>query len=216
MKRKIFLDFDGTLFDTSALKKEMFALYKSVGFGAEEITKHYRLEAKDGLFSPYGLLDRLTRGDSKEKSRICKSLAALLLTSDKYVYPDTIPYLSVLDREKFEINLMTLGDIRFQSTKVEHSGMKKYFDNLYYVDKAKWEIFDQYASFDEPFMFIDDREDTVYNIEARFPKSICLCIKRTDEDKDDLHHHPISGKIKVIKNLNESFTYLDHINAGTT
>ncbi|MDO8444139.1 MAG: HAD family hydrolase [bacterium] len=208
MKTKMFLDFDGTLFDTNTLKKKLYNLCVGLGFSSDVITQSYRLECADGLFSPDGLVRRLAKIKKIDFQIAADGIKMLTSESAKYLFDDTIDFLTRLDRNKFEINLMTLGDLSFQRRKVENSGLSVYFDNIYYVGKNKWEIMDQYVEKDELFIFIDDREDTIYNVAQKYPSSVCLCIKRKDEDRDDPNHRKAGGNITKIKSLSEALAYI--------
>lgn len=208
MKTKIFIDFDGTLFDTQILKKKLYNLCVGLGFSSDVITQSYRLECADGLFSPDGLVRRLAKIKKIDFQIAADNTKVLISESKKYLFDDSTDFLACLDRNKSEINLMTLGDLSFQRKKVENSGLSEYFDNIYYVDKDKWKIMDQYVEKDELFIFIDDREDTIYNVAQKYPSSVCLCIKRQDEDRDDPNHREARGEIIKIKNLDQALVYI--------
>lgn len=208
MKIKIFLDFDGTLFETTLLKEKMFQVCRDFNFNDDEILDKYRLETADGLFSPDGFLKRFEGEKDFNYPVAYKKIQDQIEKSSLFLFPDTISFLSKLDRTKFEINLMTLGDDNFQRSKVSFSKIEPYFDNLYFVSQNKWEIMNKFVGVDEKFIFIDDREDTIKKIGDLFANSLCLCIKRKDEDHDDLNKQIEYQDIKKIKQLDEVFDYV--------
>lgn len=185
MKRKFFIDFDGTLFDTKKLKEDMFQLCYNVGFTHDEIIGSYKAECDGGLFSRNHFIERLSKLKEFDVESVKSKLSDLIADSNKYLFADTESFLAGLDREKYEVNILTLGVPDFQREKVEHSGIAIYFDNIYYVVVNKWEVMDDYVGLDEKFVFVDDREDTVANISKLYPHAVSICIDRRDEDTDD-------------------------------
>lgn len=208
MKTKIFIDFDGTLFETILLKEKIFKICQEFGFSHEQIVESYRLETADGLFSPGGLVERLRRYKEFDYKSALEKINAEISKSAVYLFDDSLVFLKKLNRAAFEVNLMTLGDDNFQRSKVENSGIASLFDNVYFVSKNKWEIMDQYVSEDEKFVFIDDRADTINNISSKFSQSVCLCIKRKEEDHDDLNKQREFDSIVKIRELKEVFNYI--------
>ncbi|MFA7254324.1 MAG: HAD family hydrolase [Patescibacteria group bacterium] len=207
MRTKIFIDFDGTLYNTSKAKGDLFLIFEKAGFSRDEILSAYQAECLDYKFSPPRFMDRLGRIRKYNISLAKARIDNLITSASKYLYEDTIPFLEKLDREKYEVNLITMGNKDFQKLKVESSGITKFFENSYYTDEQKWLYFPKIISGDEKFIFIDDRSDTVYNVGKIFPRAMALTIDRKDEDRDDTAR-AVHMKTLSIKNFNQASLYL--------
>lgn len=185
MKTKIFVDFDGTLFDTGKLRAQIYKTFEKVGFPHDQIDETYREECEDYRYSPQSQAERLCKTRECDLDELKKDLSLLQWDTKKWLYKDSIEFLRSLDREKYEIDLLTLGDVHFQKSKVDHSGLAHYFDNIYYSVIQKWDFLEKIVAKDEQFVIIDDRPDTLEEIYEKFPNSICIKISRFDKDESD-------------------------------
>jgi len=206
MKTKLFLDFDGTLFNTTKLKEKFENLLSEYGITSEALLAAYREESKTTHFTVPGVLNRIYVLEDEQKKEIIAREMELHNDDPELVYADVIPLLKQIDRKKYEINLITLGDPKFQSLKVGKSALKKYFDNIYYTEVDKWEYLGGVVGINEEFIVVDDREDTCFFVERKFKNSKCFCIKRDDLDTDDPTLNKKFKGIKVIKTLSEAIS----------
>jgi len=209
-KTKIFIDFDGTLHDTAKLKEATFSAFEKFGFSRDIILAAYVAECADAKFTSAGFVERICakRNDLIDRFEIIYD--KIVSDSDDRVYPDVIPFLINLDRTKYEINLITLGDLSFQEKKVMASGIDKHFDNTYYTsDTPKWQYLTDLVLSEERFLFVDDRSDTVAEIAKHYPKAVALEINRSDEDKDDPARNRGDYTNTCISNIGELNNYLD-------
>ena len=206
MKQKIFIDFDGTVFNTFAFKKDLFAIYKKAGYKEEEIEKTYWDECLDYKYSIEGNLKRLANIRKYDEGKIDPEVERVYAKVPSYLYKDTVPFLKKINHSKYEVNLLSLGDIGFQRLKVDHSGLEKYFDNIYITDKQKWDYLADFLPTESFFVFIDDRADTVENIGKKFPNSVPLRILRNDFDHDDPYIELDCKELQIGK-LTEALKY---------
>lgn len=212
MKTKLLIDFDGTMFNTKALKIDLFKTLEKGGFSSDEVLKAYKEECLDYQFSIDGMIRRMkTKKDFSEKE-ILDNLDDLFDECPKFIFEDFKVFLQEVDRHKFEVDLFTLGDIGFQKRKVENAGIVQYFDHIYYTDKQKWESLAKIVSREETFILIDDRADTIKKVSEEYPNAIAICINRKVKDIDD----PILKKIedkgyknKEINDFSQAFLYLN-------
>ncbi|HOX41519.1 MAG TPA: hypothetical protein PK263_04975, partial [bacterium] len=181
-REKLFLDFDGTLFDTAAFRDALFNLFMSLGYTKTEILQAYKDECADYKFSPLGMCSRLIRIKGTDLKEFSFGLQGLYSKCHHYVYSDCEPFLRRLDRGRYEVNLLSLGDINFQKAKVDNSRISEYFDNLYYCDTKKSHFLAPIVSHDEYFVFIDDRAENIDDIRDHFPNSLTLEINRQKPD----------------------------------
>ena len=209
MKTKLFIDFDGTIFSTMAFRDKMFEICTMAGFDEEEIKNTYAAESLDYLYSANGQLERLQKIHSFDIEKAKLRMDKLIKTSKDFMFPDFEEFIHSVDREKYEIDLITLGEVEFQKAKVEASGIVKYFDNAYYCETQKWEYLDELVELNEKFIIIDDRADTLEKIGKKFKRSFPILMDRQQKDMDDpfLSQQEQYTGIKV-KNLKQAGQYL--------
>lgn len=180
MKTKIFIDFDGTLFDTGKYRAFISSTFKKFGFDQAEIDQTYRQECEDYRYDPYGQAERICRNSNCDLSELKHELSQLGWNAKECLYDDSEEFLLALDRNLYEINMLTLGDMYFQKDKVDHSGIGHFFDHIYYCEVQKWEYLDKLVQKNEKFIVIDDRPDALENISRLYPNSICIKMTRSD------------------------------------
>jgi len=184
MKTKIFIDFDGTIFNTEKFKDDMFFALRKLGFDEETVMCHYQDECKDKHFSLDGLIERLRAVRKFNVEDIEKQVNQIYSDAPNLIFADFMPFLEKVDREKYEVDILTLGDLEFQKSKVTSSGIVSNFDNIYYTEVDKWDYIKKIISKDEPFILIDDRADTIDKVAKGYSKSTALWIDRKARDKD--------------------------------
>ncbi len=158
MKDKIYLDFDRTLFDTDTFIIDLFkVLNKKIDLSLFQ--KYYEEEKNKG-FNPYHILKIIETKEKINTKDLIKDLDVFMNNLDKYIYPDTIPFLKKI-KKKYEINLFTYGDSSFQKMKVTHTKINDYIDNYMDTLSSKGENKKiDYAS----SIFIDDNPMVVDSI----------------------------------------------------
>lgn len=205
MKTKIFVDFDGTIFNTQAFRQKMFDIFVMAGFDEDEIRNTYIAESLDFLYSAYGQMERLFKIHEFdiEKARI--RLDKLIKSSFDLLFDDFEPFIKNINRENFLVNLITLGNVEFQKKRVEALGLVPLFDNIYYCDKQKWDFLNDIVDIAEKFIIIDDRADTMEKIAKKFKRSFPILINRPQKDLDDpvlLNQHDFNGiEVKSLKQV---------------
>lgn len=209
MKTKLFIDFDGTIFSTSRFKRDIFHLFKKAGYSEQEIEKTYWEECRDYKYSIEGNLRRLEKIRGYNKEKIDPLLEKIYRKVKKYVYKDTKTFLRKIDREKYKVNLLSLGDIGFQRLKVDHSGLVDLFQDIFITDQQKWLYLKNLLEQDEKFIIIDDRADTTEKIKAIFPNSNSIRILRKDYDRNDPYVNlQCPNGVTQVENLKQALKYL--------
>lgn len=209
MKTKLFIDFDGTIFSTLAFRDKMFEIFTMAGFEEDEIKSTYAAESLDYLYSAEGNLERLHKIHEYDIEKARFRMDKLIKTSKDFMFSDFEEFIRSVDREKYELNLITLGDLEFQKAKVEASGIVRYFDNVYYCEKQKWDYLDELVELNEKFIIIDDRADNMEKIGKKFKRSFPILMDRQQKDLADpyLSQQEQYTGIKV-KNLKQAGQYL--------
>jgi len=204
MKIKLFVDFDKTLFDTSQVKERLMRIFSQLGFSQSEIEQTYIAESLDGKFNPEGQAKRLCdiRPFNIEIAEL--KIKSMIFDSNKLLYFDTIGFLDDVDRNKYEVNLLSYGDEDFQKRKVKHSGIIDKFDNIYITNIEKQIYLKDIVKSNEYFVVIDDRGDALEKISKKFPKSFMILIVRNIENI--LRHEDFKGT--WVRNLKQVLEYL--------
>ncbi|MCL5410372.1 MAG: HAD hydrolase-like protein [Patescibacteria group bacterium] len=207
MKTKIFIDFDNTLYDTRFLKKDLFEVLQSQGFSKEEVLAAYKKATSNYNYSPTNHLEELLKIKSFNTKATAAIIESLYLDAPEHLFKDSVSFLKSLDRKKFEVDLLTLGDTDFQKRKVEASGITKYFDNIYYCEEQKWIFLKTLVKPNERFYVIDDRGDALFEISKDFKLCYTIEINRTAEPLDSMEKpSPYSG-VSVV-NFKEAIPFL--------
>ena len=208
MKTKLFVDFDGTMFDTSGFKEAIQEVFGKVGFSEADFLRVYQAECLNYKFSIEGLTERLKKIHDFNLSLTCARINKLFSEVSRYIYDDVEPFLELVDRSKYELTLLTLGDPSFQRNKVNNSGLEKYFSKILYTEIQKWDYLKKIVNRDEKFILIDDRSDTVHQISLNFPKALALEMERTNEDKDDPARNGHIYRNLAVRNFKQVASYI--------
>ncbi len=208
-KIKIFMDFDGTLFDTSQFRDRIFDTFLKAGYQLQDIKTARMLESMDYKYDPLRHLERLQKIKHTNQKLAESRIENLYRIAPKLLYEDTFSFISGIDREKFELNILTLGDFDFQNSKIEHSGISDKFDNIYIADVQKWDYLANIVGAREEYVIIDDRADTLEKIRMKFPKALCIQIIRQNLNMDDatMMYKDVYSGIKI-KELSQAIKYL--------
>lgn len=208
-KIPLFVDFDGTLFDTAGFRERIYEAFKKSGYEEADIHSSYIAECKDYKYSPEGQFQRLLDIKHSNIKLVEARLDNLYALVPKYIYSDVDDFLREVNRSKYEVNNLTLGDLEFQMKKVNSAGLSDYFDNIYITDVQKWDYLPNIIRPRDYFVVIDDRADTLENIKSRYPKSLCIQIIRQQldiEDAANFYKEVFSG-IKIHQ-LSQALRYL--------
>ncbi len=135
MKRKLYIDFDGTLYDTDKLTENLIKLCQKYGLTEEEnkSVKHYLTinhlfdmnEAIKVIQKEYNLPDAILKD-------------AQGLYDLAYIYPDVESSLQKLqESDKYEMYILTYGSTKQQQKKIQTSKIEKYFKDIIVATKNK-------------------------------------------------------------------------------
>lgn len=209
-KTPIFVDFDGTLFDTALFREQIYEVFVKSGYDLADIRSTFIAECMDYKYSPEGQFSRLLEIKHSNEKLVQARLDNLYAMVPRFIYPDTHEFLRTVDRSKYEVNNLTLGDIEFQRKKVEAAGFRDLFDNYFVTDQQKWDFLGSVVKPRDYFLVIDDRADTLENIKSKYPKSLCLQIIRQDLDIDDAanFYKDVFSGIKI-RDLSQALRYLE-------
>lgn len=208
LRTRIFIDFDATLFSTPTFKLDLFEFYRNAGYAEQEVQECYEQECADYKYSIKGNLERLEKMHPYDQEKVNILMSELYKKVPEYLYDDSVEFLRSIDRNKYEVNLLSLGDIEFQSEKINHSGLAGLFDNVLITEQQKWDFLEDKVGEREKFFIIDDRADTAKEIKQKFPASIPIRIVREDINRDDPYFGGGFEGIQI-RGLMEAIEYLN-------
>ena len=166
---KIYIDFDGTLFNSKKHYNKYTTIFKEYNIDIKKILN--KIYEKEKNF------DSIAKKIIKEynlNSTIYEELDKIY--SKKLIFKDAIPFLEEYSK-KHDLILLTLGNINYQNKKIKHSNISKYFKDIIITNKDKSTLDIDY----ENGIFIDNNPlelKKFYNSKAKH----LIRIKR-DSDK---------------------------------
>ena len=158
MNIKIYIDFDGTLFNTTELYSNFINIFKKYNINKLDIDKIYSQE-KSLDNAAYKIIEKYNLNPS-----IYKELDKIY--SHNLVYKDVIPFLEQYYK-KYYLILLTLGNINFQEKKIKIANINKYFKDIIITEKDKSKLNIDY----ENGIFIDNNPlelKKFYNSNAKY------------------------------------------------
>lgn len=183
-KTKLFIDFDDTLFNRNLFARRLFDILGRFQLTEVEKMESYKAVYKAGYAGILPHLEKLAElypgKVSQEKFEEAKKGAMEFLSGNnlrQYLFPEAEKFLAGIDREKYDVFLITVGGVEFQKAKVEGSGVAKFFDSahLIYTDAiGKDEALSQLVGKDEEFVLLDDKQSTLDTVKEKFPNSVVV------------------------------------------
>lgn len=167
---KIYIDFDGTLFNTDKFYQDYLAIlnkYNISSFKIDEMKKELFTNRRfnldiltDYIISKYNIKNLKQEVES--------------LYNNSYVFEDVIPFLEKY--KNYNLILLTLGDIDYQNRKIESSNLSKYFQDIIITDVDKSQLDINYKD----NLFIDNNPKELIKFQNKGGKIIRI---RRIEDK---------------------------------
>lgn len=156
---KIYIDFDGTLFDSTKHYQEYKNIFKKYNIDIESyFNKEYKKEKN---------FDILTKKIIKEYNlnpSIYKEIDKIY--SEKLIFKDAITFLKE-NHNKYDLILLTLGNIDYQQKKINKTNINKYFKEIIITNKDKSRLDIDYTK----GIFIDNNPlelKKFYNSKAKY------------------------------------------------
>lgn len=202
---KLFIDFDGVLFNSKSFREELISQFEKSGFSRQEVFDTYNAECLDGNYSPADHLERLKEIRDFNLKMAQARADSLVKRSKSYLYDDVLGSLKNISKLNYEVNLLTLGNPSFQPKKIKESGIRKYFDNIYCTSIPKAKYLQDLIDKNEKFIVVDDRGDALEEISAKFPKAITIEMRREEKihDPAERSSHFSGPRITNLKQLIE-------------
>lgn len=187
---KLVFDLDYTLLDTAGFKtalKGAVAVYGPSGPAYDEAyASILKREGKVYDYDPDAHLDALGL-KGKERARARAGIDDVLRETEKYLYPGAKELIEALGRHgEATLELMTLGNEKWQRAKVEHSGLMKMFDKVICTEKDKKGIIRGLGDGEGKVIIINDNGEEMAEMMAEAPGYAYILKKGPKPAPDDL------------------------------
>lgn len=157
----IYIDFDGTLFDSTIQYQRLLNIFKKYNIKQEYIENLKKEEFYQKEKSYDILAQKIIEENNLDKSILEE--VDKIYTKD-LVYPDVVPFLEKY-YQKYNLILLTLGNVNHQKKKIKVSELSKYFKDIIIAKNDKSKINIDYKS----GIFIDNNPielEKFYNSKA--------------------------------------------------
>ena len=200
---KLFIDFDGVLFNSEKFRADLMSHIEKSGFSRQEVYDTYNTECLDGNYLPADHLARLEK-IRKFNVRLAEvRIESLVNNAKKYLFPDAESSLKLLSKlPDYQLEMISLGHPKFQPGKIKKTGIGKYFAKLHFTAIPKVEYFQNVVKANEKFIIVDDRGDALEEIVKKFPKAIAIEMRRAKEIHDPAER-PSNFRGSKITNLKQ-------------
>lgn len=175
-KKKLFVDLDDTLINTSWLKEELIRLVSDLGVERETVLQRYN-QSKDENGIPdlnvfaSSFVDQNLIGEDI-RSRIDNLYSNM--DEDKFYTERMLWIEEKYPRDKYEYILMTKGIEDDQNRKMRNFNLQALFDRVYVVKESKAEAINGLVQQGERFVIIDDKISELKSIQEDYPQSEVL------------------------------------------
>lgn len=211
----IFIDFDDVLFNTKQFKCDLQKLFLGYGIDEELFEKTYYENPFGGkkrvIYKLTEHVNRISKFVELNKRKLFKDIDNFFASTQKYVFDDVIPFLK--NNQVHELHLLTFGMTEFQNTKINNSGIGRYFKEIIIVDGPKSKYINQVLSACESgkearAVFADDRVEFISDVKKNCSGIITILIDRPEgryhdkpEKSCDWVAHSFFELEGIIKNL---------------
>lgn len=202
---KLFIDFDGVLFNSKKFKSDLLSEIAKSGFSKEEVNDTYIAECLDGNYLPKDQLERLLKIKKFNMSLAEARIENILKQSEKYLFADVVESLKAIKKLPYDTSLITLGHPDFQPRKVQITKIDKLFSHVHYTSEPKVDYLLDLLDKKEKFIIVDDRGDTLEEINKKFPQALAIEMRREQDTHDPAERpsHFSGPKITNLKQLIE-------------
>ncbi len=204
------IDFDNTLFDTTAFRIELIKIFAEFGVTKEDFiySADLAIHGATGTHYDYTVEGQIQilqkKGYQIPTAIVLKKVKELLKTS--FVYPDTISFLESLKEKTQKLILLTAGNTDFQMSKIYSVGIEDYFDEIVCVHNKKEEYVESVYTPHEKIFFINDKLKE--NLDVRNKREDIVVVTKRNPEKNTKEELKESG-IPHFETLIEILNYIE-------
>ena len=103
-----------------------------------------------------------------------EAIAVLMQDLKSYLFPGSIQFIESINRQKYDLFLITVGGIEFQQEKVRNSGIEELIgeSNCIYTTEAKEDALHEYINQEELFYLLEDKAETIRKVQQAYPNAV--------------------------------------------
>ena len=146
---RAYIDFDSTLYETEVIKRRMNDMISDAvcreknNVDKQVVLQEIKQAKENGIKSVFGLCKFFEEKYGLENNYIKADFDEFLADGEKYMYPDSVPFLKRLAQKGFEINILTYtakDGFDYQMLKLMGSSVLDYVDNFIICSRSKGEL----------------------------------------------------------------------------
>lgn len=182
----IFIDFDDVIFNTGAFKHDFKNMFIGHGISAEIFDKFYN-DPNDNraikTFDPWKQIERMHAELDLDIEYITNFVNDYISDMSAYVFDDVENFVKAVGRDN--VCIVSFGEKKFQTTKIENSQISKIIKNIIVTDDSKAEAIAEILKAKpllnkQKLFFIDDRTEQISEVKNKFPNIVTIFIKRPE------------------------------------
>ena len=201
---KYYLDFDYTLFDTYSFREELYKILDINGIDRNELP--ITVETKDDsqkLLNIKELFEKMSKEKNIPINNLMSPLEKVYKRGNEFLYSDTIEFLEYLKSKGHKLYILTWGDKEYQKEKIKISKIEKYFDEIIFAEKLKYEVDTvDYSN----GIFIDD---SIRDLEGLYNKNAKKLFRIKRENGKNSYQNLNIKEILEFNSLRELQEYLE-------
>jgi FMN phosphatase YigB (HAD superfamily) len=203
----IFIDLDGTLFDTPQLGADTAALLQQeLGVNPDdyEATRQEMFAMNNKIYSAELHARRLAKRARLDESALVQRFIDLFNNEDskKYVYYDSVEFLKNASKLG-PVAILTYGEAFVQTPRATKSGLRSLVSDVIVTQHNKADTLIEYFKPDttdgKKMVLIDDSAEHLDDIAERFPDSLTVHLVRNPAAQASPKHRKASSLAEALK-----------------
>lgn len=174
---RFILDFDDTIFDLNAFRKNTYKLLSSFDVSPQDWQNAWSIMNGSkylgkALYSIEEHANRFAKQTMFDKNAFIREYYKVH-KGQSYLFSDTVEFLEFL-KKIGQVFLLTYGDQEFQSWKIKSNQIQSFFDSIEIVSSLKAHNLKKSPDKHDPTIFIDDKAVEIDAFKKIHPSVICI------------------------------------------
>lgn len=202
------IDFDDTLFNTYSFKQARLKAMGRLGISPKIFWNTYQ-KARNGADGQFTYSDERHAGilglSGFDETKVLAALRKVNAKIKSFIFSDAESFLLDLKKRGKPMILLSLGDPVFQEFKVKASGLDKYFDRLFMVERSKDNVLAELLeSEDSSAWLVNDKVDEAQQLLFKF-KNLQIALKMSDSIPREIY---LKSGLPYFSTLSEILNYV--------